>query len=183
MSELNQNIDEVLGHPEAIAGWPWKMFVFMVLVFATVLASYLGLTLGYKPYLSARLDEVKADIDNLAQAVPAEEQKSFFAFYSKIINLRYLLSAHSALSPAFPFIEQNTNKKVYYESVDVNVEKREITLDGIAETYAVLSEQLEAFNQSREVSAYTLTQSQLADGRARFRIGVTVSPKILSAPQ
>ena len=159
------------------------MFVFMVLVFGTVLASYLGLTLGYKPYLTSQLESIKADIDNLAQAVPAEEQKSFFAFYSKIINLRYLLAAHSALSAMFPFVEQNTNKKVYYESVDVNVEKREITLDGIAETYAILSEQLEAFNQSRDVSAYTLTQSQLADGRVRFRIGVTVSPKILKAQE
>ena len=66
-----------------------------------------------------------------------------------------------------------------YDTVFLDTKNRELILEGIAESYAVLAEQLQALHQAPEAASYTLSQSQTAEGRVRFRIVVALVDNIL----
>lgn len=157
--------------PERVgAGLPWKIFIFSLILFGAVLGSYFGLVAGYGPYLNSRIAQVDADIEALTQSVSVEEQSALLRFYSQIVNLKTLLDNHISLAKFFPFLEKYTNQRVSYDVVFLNTQNKELILEGVAESYATLSEQLQALHQALEVSNYTLSQSQTAEGRVRFRI-------------
>ena len=161
------------------AGLPWKLFIFSLILLGAVGGSYAGLLLGYRPFLNNRIAEVQRSIDELATSVPAEEQEDLLRFYSQIVNLKTLLDNHISLAKFFPFLEQQANRRVSYDTVFLDTKNRELILEGIAESYAVLAEQLQALHQAPEAASYTLSQSQTAEGRVRFRIVVALVDNIL----
>ena len=179
MADANQNMQAVLEREEIGAGWPWKIFIFTIIVFGTVLASYFGLKLGYRPYLNARIADIDAQITALGESVPEAQQHDLFRFYSQILNLKELLDKHVSLAKFFALLEKNTNKKVAYETANLTTQRRELALDGVADSYATLSEQLEAFRQVPEIQSLVLSQSQLAEGKVRFRISAILAPALL----
>lgn len=170
MPEYPQNSESILAPERLGAGLPWKIFIFALILFGTIVGSYLGLTVGYRPYLDSRIGVVQAEIDALAQSIPVDEQTNFLRFYSQIVNLKTLLDSHIVFARFFPFLEKNTNQQVAYEVATLITDKGEMVLEGVAQSYGVLAEQLEAMNQSLEVKDYILNQSQIAEGKIRFRI-------------
>lgn len=178
MDQRPQNLESLLSPEKLSVGLPWKLFIFAVILFGTVLAAYFGLLFGYKPFLNSRIDDVNQKIQNLAQSIPAEDQKDFLLFYSQVVNLKNLLSKHVIATKLFPFLERNTNKRVAFNVAAVDAIRKELVLEGIAESYSILAEQLQALNQSTEVKEYLLNQSQLSDGRVRFRISAILDEKI-----
>jgi hypothetical protein len=170
MAEYN-NSNNALVSPESFgAGLPWKIFIFSLILLGAVVGSYLGLVLGYRPFLNNRIAAVQQSIDDLAASVSVEEQEDLLRFYSQIVNLKTLLDKHISLAKFFPFLEQQTNRRVSYDVAFLNTQNRELILEGVAESYPVLAEQLQALHQAPEVASYTLSQSQTAEGRVRFRI-------------
>ena len=174
-------MEEVLSKEAVAGGWPWKIFVFMLLVLSTTVLAYGGLILGYQPVLKSRIEAAQSQIDNLANAVSLQDQKKFLQFYSQILNLRGLLSSHVAVDRFFDFLEKDINKKVAYEVVAFNALKSELTLEGVAENYDRLSEQLAVIAEAAEVKSYTLNQSQFNDGRIRFRMFIILKPEVFKA--
>ncbi len=175
---FNQSSELSLSPERFSSGAPWKIFVFSLIFFGAVFGSYLGLILGYKPYLNSRVAAVQQEIDNLAASISAEEQNELLRFYSQIVNLRSLLGSHVSLAKFFPFLEKRTNRRVSYDVMFANSSTRELILEGIAESYAVLSEDLQALHQSPEISNYTLNQSQAGEGRVRFRVTAVLAPEL-----
>ena len=57
---------------------------------------------------------------------------------------------------------------------------RAATLDGIADSYEVLSEQLQAFKQSPDVERYSIGQAQSADGRISFGVTLILKKDLFS---
>ena len=169
-------MESLIDNETVTAGWPWKSFIFMALVCGTTVLVYLGLILGYQPFLKNRIAQAQAKIDNLAAEVSLQDQKSFLKFYSQIVNLRGLLEAHTAMDRFFDFLEKDTNRRVSYDVLSLNTTKNEVVLEGIADNYDRLSEQLEAIGRASEVATYILTQSQFVDGHIRFRISLTLEP-------
>ncbi len=178
MDQRPQNLESLLSPEKLSVGLPWKLFIFAVILFGTVLAAYFGLLFGYKPFLNSRINDVNQKIQNLAQSIPAENQKNFLLFYSQVANLKNLLGNHIIFTKFFPFLERNTNKRVALSVSTVDASRKELILEGIAESYAILAEQLQALNQATEVKEYLLNQSQLSDGRIRFRISAILDARI-----
>jgi len=157
-------------------GLPWKVFIFSFILFGTVLGSYLGLIFGYKPFLNSRIESVQSQIDELARSVSVEEQSELLRFYSQIVNMKTLLDGHISLNKFFSFLENRANRQVSYDIAFLNSSNRELILEGVAASYPILSEQLQALHQAPEVERYTLSQSQVAEGRVRFRIVANLVP-------
>ena len=98
MSQYDQKSEEILAPEASAMGWPWKIFLTMSTACGIVVAGYLGLTFGYKPYLETKIEGVKTDIDNLAKSLPLQEQQKFLKFYSQIVNVKALLDSHVAVA-------------------------------------------------------------------------------------
>ncbi|MEK9170109.1 MAG: hypothetical protein AAB674_00485 [Patescibacteria group bacterium] len=156
--------------PEKLpVGWPWRLFSASFVVFLTALLIYLGLVVGYEPYLNSRIQQKEAEIQNLAQTVSNEDRDKFIGFYSKLDNLKNILDSHVFSSKIFPQLEKITNQKVFYSGASLKVSARELQVDGVAENYGVLGEQLESFSQLKEVERYILDQSRAEEGVVRFK--------------
>ncbi len=181
MPEYNPNIENLMPSENGGASWPWKIFIFSVVVFSTVLGSYFGLIWGYRPYLDSRIATVQGDIDALSESVSLEDQQKFLKFYSQIVNLRGLLASHVNTAIFLAFLEKNTNRRAAYEIAALNIGRRELTLEGVTESYATLAEQLEAIGRAPEVASYLLNQSQLTEGRTRFRAVLTLKPEVFKS--
>ena len=141
-------------------GWPWQFFSVSLIIFLTSLLIFLGLTLGYGPYLRSQILETDDKINQLLETVSKKDQERFAQFYSQLVNLKNLLDNHILSSKVLPWLEKITNQKVYYTNATIKVPEHKLELEGIAESYGVLGEQLEAFNQTEGISHLLLKACQ-----------------------
>lgn len=160
-------------------GWPWRFFSASLIIFFAVLLVYLGLVFGYQPYLRSQIQEMDNQINQLLGTVSKEDQENFTQFYSQLVNLKSLLDNHAESSKLFPLLEKITNKKVYYTNLNLRIPERELELEGLTESYAVLGEQLESFNQSNEIDRYLLNQSQLSGNLVQFKATLKLKAGLL----
>lgn len=175
MAQYNQNFAEV--SPEKLpTGWPRRFLIFALALLVVSLLTYAGLSFGYRPYLQNQIAAADQAVNQLAASVPVSDQEKLVAFYSQILNLKSVLDNHIIASKILPFLERNTNRRVYYSRLDVDVNQRSLSLEGVAENYEILAQQLEAFNQAGEVERFLINESQLAEGRARFKVLIILSP-------
>ena len=160
--------DNVIITEDLSMGLPWKIFLLALVIFGATLAGYLGLVLGYRPYLDLRIQSINNETKALAESVSVEEQKKLSQFYNQVGSLKTLLDNHVKLGKVMSFIEAKTNKKTYFENASWNAKNRTLTIEGVAESYRVLSEQLEAFSRAEEVEHYAMNQSNTTDNHVRF---------------
>ncbi len=172
------NFPEKLGPERVVVGWPWRLLLFSLLVLVTVAVLYVGLDFGYKIYLNAQIRARDAAIDKLSQSIPKEEQDKFINFYSQLANLRYLLDSHIITSRIFPFLEANTNRLVYYNFVDMKLKESRLDLEGVAQSYGIFSQQLEAFSRAAEVERLVVSESQSINGAVKFRLYLILKPDV-----
>jgi hypothetical protein len=142
--------------PASVTGGAWRLLSFTVFLFALVLVSYLGLEFGYRNFLRARIADREAALAALAEQVSKGDQDTFLRFQFELENLSSLLKNHVLSSKLFPLLEANTNARVSLRSLDLSVEERRLILEGTAESYQVVAEQLEAFDRLKEVERYEL---------------------------
>ncbi|OGY63091.1 MAG: hypothetical protein A2745_01585 [Candidatus Harrisonbacteria bacterium RIFCSPHIGHO2_01_FULL_44_13] len=176
---MNQNLVDKFETERLPTGWPWRLFLFSFLLFAATVVSYFGLSLGYKPFLNRQIAGKEAEVNQLAAAVPEAEQENFIRFYSQLANLEKVLNNHVVSSALFPFLERNTNVQIYYNILDFSASEKRLTLDGVAQNYDILAQQLEAFTQAKEVERFLINESQLSEGKIRFRVSLFLAPQVL----
>lgn len=179
MQQFKQNPLEQFAPEKLPVGWPWRLFTISLVIFGVALFTYLGLIVGYEPYLQSKIQEKDAEINQLAQIVSKDDQEKFIQFYSQLTNLKNLLDNHIAASKLFPWLEQATNQKVYYSGAHLKVPERELELEGFAESYAILGEQLESFEQAEEVERYILDQSQFSEGKIQFKVKLKLKGDVI----
>lgn len=148
-------------------------------IFLAAILSYFGIIFGYQPFLESGIREKDGEISKLADSVSKQEQEKFIQFYSQLVNLKVLLDNHANASKAFPFLERVTHQKVFYQNATLKVPERELELEGAAESYLALAEQLESFARSSEVERYLLTQSQLKENLAQFKVVLKLKDTVL----
>jgi hypothetical protein len=172
-------LEEELKRPEGLpVGWPWRLLIFMAIVFCTMAALYLGMTLGYKPYLDSKISGLDQEISQLSQSIDEEQQKNLISFYSQLININNLLATHPESSKFFDFLEKNTSGKVYYESADLSVAEKTVKLEGVAANYSALSEQMELFRRASEITNISLDNSSAGESGINFSVKLSLSGKI-----
>lgn len=160
-------------------GLPWRLFSFAIFLLIISCAAYLGLKFGYGPLLTNQIEQLDGDLADLSAQIPEAQRASFVQLYSQIANLQSMLGSHVTTASLFSILERNTHTGVSYSSMDLGVAEGRLSLEGFARSYEVLAQQLGAFEQVPEVEEAYVAESQLAEGRVRFRIVMQISPLLL----
>lgn len=174
-----QNITEQFRPEKPPLGAPTRLLTFSFIFLLIAIFSYLGLEFGYKAYLDSRIQETDEQIRQLTSTVSKEDQDKFIVFYSQLANFKKILDGHVSASSLFGLLERITSKKVFYSNLDLRVGTRELILDGIANSYSVLAEQLAGFDQEASIESYLLNQSQFSDGRVQFKAALKLQEGVL----
>jgi len=177
----NSALEQELRKPERLpVGWPWRLLVFVVIIFGVTVATYLGMILRYKPYLNSQVKNLDAKITSLSQAVDEEQQKNLVGLYSQLVNIQGLLNSHPAASKIFDFLEKNTHQQIHYLTLNLSLTDKNIKLEGIASDYGVLAQQLELFRKFPEIEKVFLDYSRITEeGSIRFSIRLIFKPELL----
>jgi hypothetical protein len=167
---------------QVAVGWPWRFLVFSFLILLSSLVIYYGLAFGYRKSLQAQINGIDEDIDYLAESVPKEDQDRLLGFYSQLANLQNILNGHVLGSKIFNFLQANTNQQVFYNSMDFKINDRKLVLEGIAPSYQVFSQQLEAFSRSPDIERVVVNESYAtsssADNKIFFKIFLVLKDKV-----
>lgn len=179
MEQNNQQLEELLSSEIIEGGWPWKLFLTALTMSAAVILSYIGIVLGYTPYLGSQIRSVNKQMSDLERSLPIEEQQQFLKFYSQIVNMKGLLDTHTSAEKFLAFLEKNTNRRTTYENLRFDVARRELFIDGVTDSYTTLGQTLQAFEVASEVEKYAVSQARAIEGRIRFRLTATMKPQVL----
>lgn len=161
-------------------GWPWRFFMVSFVIFLMSVLVYLGLVFGYEPFLTNQIAQKDKEIEQRAAMVSKEDQEKFIQIYSKVINIKSLIDSHLFSSNVLSLLEKVTHPKVYYTGLSMKMLDRELELDGVAGSFSALSEQLEAFAQTKGIERYSLTQSQLSGDTVQFKVSLKLSKDTLT---
>ena len=161
--------------------WPWRLFVASLIALIVAVLYYVGLAFGYRTYLNSGIEKKDAEIAELAASIPKEDQVRLMRFYNQIQSLKNLLDKHVINSKILSLLEKNTSKKVFYNKLDLDVAQRSLNLDGIAESYQILSQQLEAFKQAPEVERFLINNSQFNQGVVLFNLTVVLKSELFKS--
>jgi hypothetical protein len=181
MSEYNKTVAEQFLGPEKLpVGWPWKIFVFSIILFGLVLFVYFGIIWGYQPFLKAQEQSLDKKINEIGGQISQQDRENFIKFYSQLVNLQNLLNNHIKGSNIYNFLEKNTDQGIYYEGANLSVTEHNVNLTGVARSYDNLVKQLAAFEQAPEISRVILQDSQASDKGIRFVLQLVFKPELLS---
>ena len=122
---------------------------------------------------------VEGELSALAQEVSAEAQEKVIGFYSQILNVHDVLKEHPYPSRIFAFVEATTNQKVFWNTMTVNAKTATLILEGVADPYGTVTEQLEASARRAEVVRANLDDSAESGGRVRLRVALLLKPETL----
>lgn len=180
---LPDKVIEQLGRePPKTPGWSFGIVMFSGTILFIVVFVYLGLTLGYEPYLNSQIKQQQDQINKLSQSISTTDQAKLIAFYSQISNLKTLLKNHVISSKMFDWLEKNTEANVSYQSMSFS-QGNNLTLSGTAVAEGDLNQQLAIFEASPEVQRVNLTSvanSQAGAAGWTFNLTLVLSPSLLT---
>lgn len=155
----------------ASVGFPWRVLVIAIVVFGLSILVYAGMAFGYTPYLTSQIKSVDGEFTALSESLDADQQQNLIDFYSQLYNIDTLSNTHVYPSHFFDFLERNTYPTVRFSLLQLNVSGGEARLEGIADDFAILSDQISVFQNSPDVASVTLDASRqrdAADGSGVF---------------
>lgn len=155
---LPQKIVEQLGRsPVKTPGWSGRLLMFSSTIFLISVGAYIGLIVGYKPYLETQIKKLDDQILKLTAQVSPKDQEEIIKFYGQIVNLRKLLGTHTLGSRFLTWLEQNTQANVYFTNLSVNLQGGQVSLTGRARAPVDVAEQNNIFlARTPEVSSVTM---------------------------
>ena len=161
--------------------WPWRLLLFTIIIFCTILAIYLGILLGYGPYLDAQASSLDKEITDLDRELQSDEAKALIRFYSQLVDTAALLKNHHMPSHLIDFLANNTDSGIQYTNFSFSDTDSIIQLDGIALGYNVLVRQLAIFENNPKVVDSSLSNASAgSDARGvTFSIRLTMAPDIV----
>lgn len=174
------NISEQFLTEHVSIGWPWRILLFAIVIFALSLLIYFGLRFGYGPYLDSRSETLDRNLAELTQGVNLEDQERFVNFYSQLVNLKTVLEKHPFPSNTFSFLERNTLGRVYFSRADLDVGQRTLRLKGFAASIQGLAEQIAVLENSTDVDSVLVEDVGLSGGGTAFSASLTFKPEFFT---
>ncbi len=175
--------EQFVTEPVAV-GFPWRLFVFSLVLFLLSLLIYFGLKFGYENYLQNQATSVDGQLNQLSNAVSQQDQQQFVGFYSQLVNLKTIFASHVFSANSLPFLERDTLPQVYYTDAKFSAGGDALTLTGQASSLQVLAEQMAEFEQAPELQSATLSSTAFNPGGAvSFSVDLVFKPTYLTQPQ
>ncbi|MBI5732499.1 hypothetical protein HY967_00880 [Candidatus Jorgensenbacteria bacterium] len=161
-------------------GWPWRLLIFSIIIFAFTIFVYIGLRFGYGSYLDTSSKTLDSDLKKLSERVPEADRAAFHAFYSQTVNLKTILDKHLYTSNVFKFLERNTIGTVYFTDADMTVIDRAIRLRGFGSSFETVAQQMAILERAKEVDRVLLDDVSVQTEGVIFSLTLTFKPEVLS---
>lgn len=149
-------------------GFPWRILLFSVFIFAFAIFVFLGLRLGYGSYLLFRTKTLDKNISDLAKKVSESEQANLSTFYSQLVNLQKVVLSHKFDSNIFSFLEKNVAQGVYYTGAEFSIDGMSLKLKGRGGNLNDIVGQFSIFDQAPEIDVATLDSIGFEGGDTTF---------------
>lgn len=174
-------LEEQLKRGVEISGrWPWRLLLFMLIIFGLTAFVYAGMVVGYGPYLDSQIKTLDKNLADLDARVQSDQPKALINLYSQLVNLQSLLKTHPLPSKLLQFLEGNTDVNVYYTSLDFSLSNQTLKLGGLASDYGALSRQLAIFRTNPQVKGASLEDSRSGEsGNIQFQVRLVISSDLL----
>ncbi|MBI5005126.1 MAG: hypothetical protein HZC03_00775 [Candidatus Lloydbacteria bacterium] len=155
------------------------------LAIAAVLA-YGGLFI-YKSVLNNNIDSLAVSLDRARGAFETNLIVELQTVDARLSTGGMLLKQHSALSPLFSLLEENTVQTLRYKNFSLKTESDgaySVTLRGEADDYASIALQSDIFSQNKYIKDYIFSNLTLnQDGRISFDFSAKINAGLLSYGQ
>lgn len=177
-------IEQLEREPVQTPGWARRALMFSSTIFFLSVATYFGIRFGYLPYLNARVEELNNEIQLFTKEVPLSDQEKLINFYSQLVNLRTTLDKQKNTSIIFPWIEQNTQKNVYFPTFGIELRGGTVSLSGRAKSIDDLTQQIASLQTLPELKTFEFTGGSVdSEGIWSFNLGLTFQEKFFEALQ
>lgn len=166
-----------LGREKLPIGWPWRLLTFTAIVLGLAVVLYLGMAVGYRPYLDSRIADLDARLTEVSQSVGEGRASELRRFYSRLTNAETILKERTIATRILSLIEGTLHRDLTLTGLDIQAGTRTVKLLGLAASYEVLGQELTFLGARREVQAVFLDESSLRDqGNLQFAIRLIMTP-------
>jgi hypothetical protein len=180
MALPEQVVERLSREPLMTPGWSGRLLMFASTVFFLSVAVYIGLTFGYKPYLSSQVQKLDDEIQKFNQETPAADQNQLVVFYSQLANLNTVLKGHVAASPLFDWLEAHTQTRVMFSKFAFSAQNGQLALTGISKGMDDFVEQLAIFQAEPMVQRITVNNvSVIPAGGWQFDVVLFLDPSVV----
>lgn len=177
------NVSEEFVTEALPVGWPWRLLVFSIVIFAFTAFAYLGLHFGYLNYLENTVKSLDQSLADLASSVGVEKQQKFVGIYSQLVNLKTVLDQHPYTSNALKFLEANVLPPVYFTEATVQAPESVLLLRGVTNSFDNLAAQVSVFQRATGVVGILLSNVSIQGGNIGFEVDVSFDPSYFLKPQ
>lgn len=140
------------------------------------------------------IQQVQAKTASLAQAVQYELaqtktpetlalEKELKTLKPKIETFSQLLRDRRDASALLTFLEANTHPKTFFKTFSADLKTGEMRLEGIADSFATVEEQLTIFRRQASVTKVDLTGLELSGKNVAYGLTLSFSSDIFLPPQ
>jgi len=179
MVQFNSGADTALDREKNRNGGAWRLMIFMSVVFSVFLLSYLGLVVGYKPFVKAQITKKEQALEDLAAQVPKDQQEDFLKFEYQLSELQNVLARHNSTAKLFVVLETSVNQGVFYRNLDLDVTAAKAALKGTAQSYDVLAQQLASYQRVSDIVNFQVSNLRLGQsGRVDFDVNLFLKPEL-----
>lgn len=156
----------------------WNLVLYLCLfVFAVFALSYF-LLLFYEKKMGKDISVFKASL--LRAPEESVLEKEILLAKKQIGDFKFLLSLHIFPAKVFDFFEQNTHPRVWFSEFRVNLQQGIITLEGQADNFEALGQQLLIFEQHEFVDQATVSKVLVGrEGDVTFNLQIIFDPESL----
>jgi hypothetical protein len=124
----------------------------------------------------------KLALENSSERVALEKEVS--TYQKKINDFSTLLSGHIYSSQLFPFLENLTHPKVAFSDFSADMDKKNITLSGVTDSFLTLGQQLIIFKAEKLILSVQLSNIAFEkDGKISFDFNLALDPQIFKNNQ
>ena len=155
------------------------IFYFLCALLVAIIICYIIFT-----YKIAGINRSASSLDEkmliYASVQQKEAENEVLSYKKRVDDFTGLIDNHRISSNVFAFVEQKTLSKVWYVSFNVSETKKEINLLGEAENMEIFSNQVKAFETSKDYinSIAVLNSKTTAQGRVRFTLSLSLKSEI-----
>lgn len=160
--------------------WPWKLLLFSVIILVVLFFIYLGMILGYGPYLDSQIASLNKQKSDLSNQIQSDQSQSLVNLYAQLVNTENLLQNHRMPSKLLEFIENTTDGSVYYTNLDFSVNDYTLQLTGFATDYNAVARQVAIFSQQpRVLNVFLNNAKESGPTDVQFSLKLILSPSLI----
>jgi hypothetical protein len=173
-------IEQISQRAPRSPAWFGQLMMFAGTLFFIAVAIYIGIIVGYKPYLNHQVDSLDQKIATFSQQVPVDQQKQIAGFYSQLVNIKGLLNKHIVMTSFFTWIEKNTIPAVQIQKLSVTVNSRQANITGAARSVNDIASQRAVLQGQPGVERIDLKNVSNVNGVWQFDMTITFAQGFFS---